>query len=448
MTETNKNKFFYGWVIVGISTLALLISNGLSIGGLPVFYKPIQEDLLQIGSVTAQTKDAVTGLAAGLTFLLAGIFSFIIGLFIRRIGLRWLMAVGCVALGGGLFFYSFAAKPLDVYLSHSILGLSLGLVGVMIQTVLIANWFRRKRGMAMGIVLTGTSLGGALIPVFATPLIAGYGWRTALQILSLLVWLVLLPAVVFFVRDKAQDVGANFDGDTADGEQRAVSGEQFENKDSSNGQIPNSKFQIPKPEVGFTFGEALKSPLFWVLGLCAALIFYPIFTISQQFNLYLQNTIGVSRETASVAQSVLFVTSVGGKFLFGWLCDRFPTRVVIMICCGVMFLSTLMLLGFLSSGTIFIFLIPFGLGYGGTFVLIQLLTVESFGLRDIGKILGAITLIETFGGFLGSVITGRLASLNNGDYTLAFYGVTIAAGLAFLSTFAVYLLSRNQKMLV
>ncbi len=428
MTETNKNNFFYGWVIVAVSTFALLISNGLSIGGLPVFYKPIQEDLLIIGTVSMQTKDAVTGLAAGLTFLLAGIFSFVIGLFIKRIGLRRLMAIGCLILGGGLIFYSFAVKPFDVYLSHSLLGLSLGLVGVMIQTVLISNWFRRRRGMAMGIVLTGTSFGGALIPLAATPLISNYGWRTALQILSLLVWLILLPAVIFFVRDKAQDVGANFDGDI------------------SNANLPDEN-RTPMLS-GATFGEALKSPVFWILGLCAALIFYPIFTISQQFNLYLQNNVGVSKEAASVAQSVLFVTSVGGKFLFGWLCDRFPTRLVIMICCGIMFLSTIMLLGFLTPGTIFVFLLPFGLGYGGTFVLIQLLTVESFGLRDIGKILGAITLVETFGGFLGSVITGRLASMNNGDYTLAFYGVTIAAGLAFLSTFLVNLLSKKRETLV
>ena len=427
MTETNKNRFFYGWIIVGISTFSLVISNGLSIGGLPVFYKPIQEDLLNLGTVTAQTKDAVTGLAAGLTFLLAGIFSFFIGQIIHKIGARWLMAAGCLVLGSGLVFYSFATKPLDVYLSHSMLGLSLGLVGVLIQTVLISNWFRRRRGLAMGIVLTGTSFGGALIPVAATPLIANYGWRTALQILSLLVWVLLLPAVIFLVRDKAQDVGANFDGDSS-------------TADSTN-------IKTPPTLSGYTFGEALKSPVFWVLGLCAALIFYPIFTISQQFNLYLQNTVGVSKEAASVAQSLLFVTSVGGKFLFGWLCDRFPTRKVIMICCGVMFLSTLMLLGFLTPGTIFIFLIPFGLGYGGTFVLIQLLTVESFGLRDIGKILGAITLIETFGGFLGSVSTGRLASANNGDYTLAFYGVTIAAGLAFLSTFLVNILSKKHETL-
>jgi len=416
-----NDKLFYGWIIVVVSALSLVISNGLSIGGLPVFYKPIQEDLLQLGTVTMQTKDAVTGLGAGLTFLLAGVFSLVTGFFVDRVGSRKFMIAGSVILGGGLVFYSFASTPGDVYLSHSLLGLSLGLVGVMIQTVLISNWFRRKRGTAMGMVLTGTSFGGAVIPLIAVPLIANYGWRTALQILSLLVWLILLPGILFLVRDKAADIGLDFDGDPR--------------RDAADEAKPAA--------VGSTFAEALRSPLFWVIGLCAALIFYPIFTVSQQFNLYLQNTIGVSREAAGAAQSVLFATSVAGKFLFGWLCDYFRAQAVIMVCCGVMFLSTIMLAGFLTPATIFIFLIPFGLGYGGTFVLIQLLTVESFGLKDIGKILGAMTLIETLGGFAGSVITGRLASINDGDYTAAFYGVTIAAGLAFLSTFMIFVLSRR-----
>lgn len=420
-----RRKFFYGWIIVAISTLSLLISNGLSIGGLPVFYKPIQDDLLQLGSVTAQTKDAVTGLGAGLTFLLAGIFSFIIGFFINRIGSKLFMTAGCFVLGGALIYYSFAAQPLDIYLSHSLLGLSLGLVGVMIQTVLISNWFRRKRGMAMGIILTGTSFGGVLIPMIATPLISAYGWRTSLQMLSLLVWFVLLPAIVFVVKDRVQDIGENYDGDaTVVAEINKV---ETATKDGS------------------TFGEALRSPVFWVLGICAMLVFYPIFTISQQFNLYLQNNIGVSKELASTAQSVLFATSVGGKFLFGALTDRFPTRVVFMVCCAVMFVSTIMLVGFITPSTIFVFLVPFGLGYGGTFVLIQLLTVESFGLRDIGKILGAITLIETLGGFLGSVITGRLASLAGGDYTLAFYAVTAAAGIALVCTFAINFMPASKS---
>ena len=274
----------------------------------------------------------------------------------------------------------------------------------------------------MGIVITGTSFGGVLIPIVATPLIAAYGWRTSLQILSLLVWLVLLPASAFLVTDRAADIGLGLDGDETSPE------------DAADTTIAE----------GSTFREALASPVFWIIALCAALIFYPILTISQQFNLYLQNTIGVSKETAAYAQSLLFATSLAGKFLFGWLCDHFPTRAVIIVCCGVMFLSTVMLVGFITPATIYVFLVPFGLGYGGTLVLILLLTVESFGLREIGKILGALTLIETFGGFLGGVITGYLAGLSSGDYTTAFYGVTIAAGLAFASTFAIFWLAGRR----
>lgn len=406
--------FYYGWVIVAVSTLALLISNGLSIGGLPVFYKPIQEELLALGSVTAETKDAVTGLGAGLTFLLSGIFSLAAGLAADRVSPRGLMIAGTGVLGGGLLFYSVVTVPSGVYLSHSLLGLSLGLVGVMLQTVLIANWFRRRRGLAMGIVLTGTSFGGVIIPILATPLIGSYGWRPALQILSLIVWLVLLPAMIFVVRNRPADMGLEIDGEST-----------------------TLTDDIRRAD-GVRFADALQMPLFWLIASCAMLIFYPIFTVSQQFNLYVQNNIGVSREVAGAAQSVLFATSVGGKFLFGWLCDRYPTRLVIMACCGVMFASTIMLLGFLNASTIFIFLVPFGLGYGGTFVLIQLLAVESFGLRDIGKVLGSITLIETLGGFLGSVITGRIASANGGDYTPAFYGVAIASGIALVLTFIIY----------
>ena len=437
-TATRNSSFFYGWIIVGISTLALLISNGLSIGGIPVFYKPIQEDLLRLGMVTAQTKDSVTGLGAGLTFLLAGVFSLVVGLLIQIYSLKMLMLVGSVILGGGLAFYSQATAPWQIYLSHSLLGLSLGLVGVMVQTVLIANWFRRRRGLAMGIVLTGTSFGGALIPIVARPLIESYGWRTALLMISSIVWLILIPAVLFLVKDKPSDVGASFDGDSLNTE-CGMRNADFVGK--------NNQAKNPKFEYGLTLGEAVKTPAFWILSLCAAAIFYPIFATSQQFILHIQNPrIGTTATQAATAQSLLFVTSVGGKFLFGFLSDKLPTVRVMLICCGVMFLATLILLGFLTANTVFWFLLPFGLGYGGTFVLIQLLAVEFFGLRDIGKILGALTVIETFGGFLGSVITGRLASAAGGDYTTAFYGVTMAAGLSLVCVAALnFFAPRDQK---
>src|SRR4030095_16548424 len=219
------------------------------------------------------------------------------------------MIAGCVFLGGGLAVYSFATQPWHIYLCHSLLGLSLGLVGVMMQTVLIAGWFRRRRGLAMGIVLTGTSIGGVIVPIISRPLIVAYGWRSAMLIVGSVVWLVLLPAIVLGVKEKPADAEA--------------SGELALEGNETTG--------------GLTLREAMRTRPFWILALCAASIFYPIFTTSQQFILHIQKSpsIGVDAGTASLAQSFLFATSVGGKFLFGWLSDRLRTTRVMLICCGV-----------------------------------------------------------------------------------------------------------------
>jgi MFS family permease len=96
-----------------------------------------------------------------------------------------------------------------------------------------------------------------------------------------------------------------------------------------------------------------------------------------------------------------------------------------------MFASTFLLLN-LNTTTAFLFLIPFGLGYGGAFVLIQRLAADLFGQRDYPKILGAITICETLGAVIGGLITGRLADLAGGDYAVGFYGVIGAAGFAFV----------------
>jgi MFS family permease len=85
----------------------------------------------------------------------------------------------------------------------------------------------------------------------------------------------------------------------------------------------------------------------------------------------------------------------------------------------------------LTGATAFLFLIAFGLGYGGAFVTIQVLSIERFGPRDVGKILGAIAVAETMGGATGLIITGVLARTY--DFTVAFYGVVIAAGIAFVT---------------
>lgn len=415
-TESGRNKFYYGWIIVAVSTLALIVSNGLSTLGIPVFYPWIRAEFVKSGAVDAGYAESFIANGATLTFLVAGFFSPVAGYLIQNFKIRNLMILGCFILGAGLLLHSQTEQPMIVYLSRILMGMSLGFVGVLANMVLVSNWFRRLRGTALGIVTTGTSIGGFLIPLIATPLILSYGWRTAMVAVSFLIWLILLPAIIFFVKDKPGDIGLlpNRSG-------QSELSDEFE----------NSEDRKPNPqEHGLTLAEAIKTPLFWVFALCAGLIFYPIFVTSQQFILYLQTPrIGLSPETGALALSMLFALSVGGKFLFGSLSDKFsPTRVM-LLCCAIMFLATLFLLS-LTPITAFIFLIPFGLGYGGTFVLLQRLVADYFGMREYGKILGVIIVVETLGAAIGGKITGRLADASGGDYTQAFYVVIVVTGLA------------------
>lgn len=405
----------FAWAILAVSTFALLVSNGLSISGLPPFYKPIREEFVAAGIVNTSVAETFIANGANITFLMSGLFSLIGGWLVTRFRLRPMMMLGCAMLGGGTLLLSVSNSVAAFYLSRFLMGASLGFIGVAPCVVLVSRWFSARRGLALGILLTGTSLGGAVVPLLAQPLIAQYGWRTALIILSLLVWAILLPLVIFVVRETA-----------------AVSEKA---SDASEGVS------------GATLGQALRTPLFWAIAACGALVFYPIFATTQQFILYLQTPrIGISAETAALAQSLLFTVGIGGRFLAGYLSDRLGTIAVIIFCAGLMFAASLVLLG-LTASNAFLFLLPFAVGYGGTFVLLQRLTVDTFGQRESAKILGALTMIEVIGAAIGGRVTGYLADTNGGDYTAAFYVVTVVCGAAFLSTIAIFLLGNRKSPL-
>ncbi|MCA1481657.1 MFS transporter, partial [Bradyrhizobium sp. NBAIM08] len=129
----------------------------------------------------------------------------------------------------------------------------------------------------------------------------------------------------------------------------------------------------------------------------------------QQLNLYLQSpAIGMTLGASAGIQSTMAVASIGGKFFFGWLSDRVSKTWVNVMCCVLLCGAAVLLLN-LSPGLALAFAIPFGLGYGGAFVLVQLLVAECFGLKHLGRILGVVTVVETLGGALGNFLTGKLA---------------------------------------
>ncbi len=382
-----SRKILYPFVVVATATVALIVSNGLTTTGLSVFYRSVQKDLVESGSVAAGSIQSEFSIGPALTIMLAGFLAPLGGFLIGRIGLKRVMLIGCALLGGGLVLYSTSTDIVGVYAAHALLGVSLCFVGVVPCSSFVSKWFTDNRGLALGVALTGTNLGGMLVPRLAVPLIGDHAWRDAMLYLSGLVWLVLLPLVLLVVREPR-------------GEESGGVAETRE-------------------EEGATLWQALASPSFWALALCAALIFYAIFAVLQQFNLFMQNQLGFELKAVGLFLFSLSLWTIIGKFAFGFVSDRISALKVFVVAVALMFGSTLMLWR-VTPETVPLFGPLFGLSYGAAFVMLQMIVADLFGKRDYPRILGALHFVQTLGGAAGLLVTGFIADANGGDFAPAF----------------------------
>jgi len=186
----------------------------------------------------------------------------------------------------------------------------------------------------------------------------------------------------------------------------------------------------PDTEDGATWGDALGDIRFWLLASAAALIFYCIFAVLQQFNLFMRSErFGLGPEAVRNFQVTLAVATSFGKFGLGFVADHLGSIRTATLGATMMFASTI-LLWFIDLGLIPTFAVAFGFAYGGTFVILQIIVRDLFGKRHFPRILGSVHFIQTLGGAIGLLMTGYLADLNDGDFTTAF---KVLAPLMFLA---------------
>src|SRR4029079_11980257 len=114
MTQTNITR---AWLIVAVGTFGLIVSNGFSIGGIPVFYKAIQDDLIARGAIDASHAQTFISNCANITFFMSGVFSMLGGWLLTRISLKFLMILGSIALGVGLVLHAEATTVETIYFS-------------------------------------------------------------------------------------------------------------------------------------------------------------------------------------------------------------------------------------------------------------------------------------------------------------------------------------------
>ena len=390
-------RVFYGWIIAGCAFFTLLVTNGLTFAGITVFDESM---LREFGwsRGTLKFRDM-------LTMALAGLLSPLAGAIADKYGVKWLMVGGAALLGVALLLYGQVGSALQMYGVHVLFAVVLASCGIVMAVILVSRWFVQKRGMATGIAMVGTSMGGALFPALGGMLVGPYGWRSSLMFYAIFP-AVLVVVILLLVRERPSDMGLQPLGAGAAG-------------------------PAGTPASGVDYGEAIRSRTFWLIAAAGSMTFYAILGTSAHLFLHLRGQ-GFDVQTAARGLSWMFLMGLTGKFLFGYLADLFDHKLVLLVNLGIMLAGSLALAS-MNTGLFWPFVICFGLGWGGIYTLLQLLTMDAFGLKAAGRVLGTRTVIDAFGGGLGPWVTGWLFD-RTGSYQVPFLLVSGLILVTFISS--------------
>lgn len=393
---------FYGWWgIVLPAFLVIWVTNALTLAGVNVFDGHILEEL-SLSRGALKFGDTVQLLAAAVLAPVGGWIA-------DRYGVRPAMIGGALLLSLSLFLYSQVDSIGDIYLLRLGMGASLAGAGLVICVTIVSRWFVSQRGLALGLMLSGTSLGNAVIPQLNTWIIGELGWRDAFQVISLIP-LALIPLVALVIKEWPERVGLVALGSS---EARAARG---------------------GGDGGLEFGAALRTANFWLIAVAAFCTFYAILGLAGNLFLHMKD-LGYDDRAAAQAYFPLFIMGLAGKIIAGAISEWLPRKVVFAGCLALMLAGALLLTS-LKPGLVWPALWLFGFGWGGNYTMLQTLVADVFGARSLGRILGAITVLDASGGALGPWVTG-LTFDATGNYQIGFGVMSVLIGVAFTASMLV-----------
>ena len=369
----------------------MMVVNGMTFGGPTVFDDLLLENLKNTSGDTISR--AELKLRESIMIWSAAGFGFLSGTFADKFGVKPIMLTGLLLFSGLYFLFVDVETLTDIYIIYLGFGPCLIFVGSLTNVILISKWFTKNRGLGLGIMAAGSSIGSAFLTPFYAWLMNHMDWRSVIYF-NAFIPLIMIFIVLFLLHERPIQIKSSSD----------------ENVYMNN---------------GFSFTEALKSKNLWFLILMAMCIFYTMMGMTTNAFLFLRDS-GFDRQVASVSATILFMGSLTGKISCGFFAEKFGRKRV-LICYFIGFISGSILLT-IAAGTkdaffIWLGLGAFGTGFGGIYTLKQLLSADLFGLRSLGKITGLINLTDTIGSGLGPVMTALFFDLT-GNYQTSFLIIT------------------------
>jgi len=405
-------KVFYGWWIVFACFVIALYMSGVVFYGFTAIFEPIADEF---GWSYTQIS-----IAASLRGLEAGLLAPFIGLVVDRWGPRRLIFGGVVVIVLGLMLLSQATSLGMFYVAFVLMSLGISSCGLSVTVVAVANWFRKRVGLASGIMICGYGSSGLLVPVMVK-LIDAYDWRKAVFILSLGMLVICLP-LSLLVRHKPEQYGYLPDGEV-----------------SSTVKIDESLVTPSAEEANIGAKQAMKTRTFWYIALGLMPQFVVVPAVITHVMPYL-SSIGIARAMSGLVATAIPLLSISGRFGLGWLGDKFNKRRKQLTVSALILLTlSLLCFEFTARGWVWLlvpFLPLFGFSYGGNVTMVGVLLREHFGRGRFGTIIGFMWGILMLVSIAGPPIAGW-AFDTRGSYQ----GVWLAsAGIIFVGAVIVLMI--------
>jgi MFS family permease len=372
---------------------------GVSVWGLPFFYDFMVQ---QFGWTRAQ----VTSGNALSKLVVGPVFGYLAGWIIDRFGPRSMMMIGILMAAVALVGLGWASQLSVFYIFYFFNALGYVCGGPLPNQVLLTRWFDRSRGLAMGFAYLGIGVGGAAVPWMSHILVHRFGWQTALQILGFLLLVVSLPLAVLLKEPRTASA--------------------TETVGAIKPAIPNAAF---------------RKASFYLLTLGSMCSIAAVSGTQQNLKLYLSLDRHFTQRDAAGILSLVLGFSIAGRLLMGWLADHFSKKYVMLL--TYLFVAGGIPLLFFAGSRPLLWLAAaiFGIGLGGDYMIIPLMTAEIFGIETLGRLLGVILTAGGIADAAAPWAVGRLRDVT-GSYASA---CSALVGVALLGALAVLALPNRRR---
>ncbi len=340
-----------------------------------------------------------TAAALSLSLLAMGLLSPLAGSLADRYGARHLVSMGGVLMGVAFLLLSRIEEMWQLYALYLALGVSLSAI-LMPVVGAVSRRFQHRRGLALGVGVSGFSLGMAIVPLSVARVISAVGWRDTYVLLGLSVGVVVLAL--------AQLMGG-----------QPVAGRR-------------------NLGPGLSLRQAVGTGTFWKGLLAIGLSLAGVHIVVAHLVTYATD-LGLTATRGTLLVSLTGLAGFVDMLVMGGLSDRFGSRLPWVLSATISVLALVLLMSLKGSAIVYLFVVLYGFAWGGYAVLMRAMVAEFFGLRSVAAVAGGLQLGANVLAATGPAVGGFVFD-HTGSYDLAF----LIAAFLFIAGAALMLRARVE----